>query len=336
MSRNLRERSLLKTAPTVARSQSTLEQSLNAGASSGRQAKDSTGSRAHTAGSPSHDTAAPSERPSSPAANTMADSADAPPWFLSAIESLKSSLLSENTVALSSALQPIADTLDSIKQTLESHSGSIKALEASTSDHSDRIAQLENQCSSLTKENSALLDKLDDLENRSRHSNLRAIGIPEKMEGADPTKFMTDLLLEAFGSDYFHHQPVLERAHRLGQSAAAGGTDSNKSRPFIMLFHSFQDKERVLRRSREGVSFRGHTFAGVMAHLISTYGRHGGVVGIAVASQRGGPGFDSPAGRPGSSLCGVCMFSPCLRGFPPGSPVSSHSPKTCSQANWTC
>uniref|UniRef100_A0A3B4D339 Phospholipid-transporting ATPase n=1 Tax=Pygocentrus nattereri TaxID=42514 RepID=A0A3B4D339_PYGNA len=32
----------------------------------------------------------------------------------------------------------------------------------------------------------------------------------------------------------------------------------------------------------------------------------------------------------------ICMFSPCLRGFPPGSPVSSHSPQTCSQANWTC
>uniref|UniRef100_A0A8C4SJK1 Mothers against decapentaplegic homolog n=1 Tax=Erpetoichthys calabaricus TaxID=27687 RepID=A0A8C4SJK1_ERPCA len=32
---------------------------------------------------------------------------------------------------------------------------------------------------------------------------------------------------------------------------------------------------------------------------------------------------------PGSSLRGVCMFSPCLRGFPPGAPVSSHSPKTC-------
>uniref|UniRef100_A0A0E9QMR1 Uncharacterized protein n=1 Tax=Anguilla anguilla TaxID=7936 RepID=A0A0E9QMR1_ANGAN len=23
------------------------------------------------------------------------------------------------------------------------------------------------------------------------------------------------------------------------------------------------------------------------------------------------------------------MFSPCLRGFPPGPPISSHSPKTC-------
>ena len=29
----------------------------------------------------------------------------------------------------------------------------------------------------------------------------------------------------------------------------------------------------------------------------------------------------------GHCLCGVCTFSPCLRGFPPGAPVSSHSPK---------
>uniref|UniRef100_A0A3Q2Z6C4 ETS domain-containing protein n=1 Tax=Hippocampus comes TaxID=109280 RepID=A0A3Q2Z6C4_HIPCM len=28
-------------------------------------------------------------------------------------------------------------------------------------------------------------------------------------------------------------------------------------------------------------------------------------------------------------LCGVCMFSPCLCGFSPGTPVSSHIPKTC-------
>ena len=28
----------------------------------------------------------------------------------------------------------------------------------------------------------------------------------------------------------------------------------------------------------------------------------------------------------GHCLCGVCTFSSCLRGFPPGAPVSSHSP----------
>ena len=29
----------------------------------------------------------------------------------------------------------------------------------------------------------------------------------------------------------------------------------------------------------------------------------------------------------GHCLCGVYTFSPRLRGFPPGAPVSSHSPK---------
>jgi len=32
------------------------------------------------------------------------------------------------------------------------------------------------------------------------------------------------------------------------------------------------------------------------------------------------PGF-------GHCLCGVCTFSLCLNGFPPGAPLSSHSPK---------
>ncbi len=31
----------------------------------------------------------------------------------------------------------------------------------------------------------------------------------------------------------------------------------------------------------------------------------------------------------GALLCGVCMFSSCLRGFSPGIPASSHNPKTC-------
>ncbi|KAL6476363.1 hypothetical protein MHYP_G00148620 [Metynnis hypsauchen] len=76
------------------------------------------------------------------------------------------------------------------------------------------------------------------------------------MDGTDPTNFMTELLLEVFGLDYFQHRPILEREYQLGRSSAAGGTDSNKSRPFIMLFHLFQDKERILRRSRDGIEFR--------------------------------------------------------------------------------
>ena len=48
----------------------------------------------------------------------------------------------------------------------------------------------------------------------------------------------------------------------------------------------------------------------------------------AVAAQQEGSRFKSRLGR-GIFLCGVCMFSPCKRGFSPGTPASSHSPKTC-------
>ncbi|XP_061676036.1 calaxin isoform X2 [Syngnathoides biaculeatus] len=37
---------------------------------------------------------------------------------------------------------------------------------------------------------------------------------------------------------------------------------------------------------------------------------HGGSAAKALASEFGGPGFNP-------CLCGVCIFSPCLRGFPP-------------------
>ena len=60
----------------------------------------------------------------------------------------------------------------------------------------------------------------------------------------------------------------------------------------------------------------------VSAPIQTDKGRHGGAVVSAVASQQEGPGFVSGPAR--AFLCGVCMFSPCLRGFPPGTPVSSH------------
>ena len=48
---------------------------------------------------------------------------------------------------------------------------------------------------------------------------------------------------------------------------------------------------------------------------------HGGVVVSTVASQQEGSRF--------KFKLGVCMFSPCVRGFSPGTLVSSHCPKTC-------
>ncbi|XP_072360522.1 uncharacterized protein [Scyliorhinus torazame] len=50
------------------------------------------------------------------------------------------------------------------------------------------------------------------------------------------------------------------------------------------------------------------------------YGQHDGTVVSTVASQLQGARFDSRLG----SQCEVCTFSSCLRGVPPGAPISSH------------
>ncbi|MED6260801.1 hypothetical protein ATANTOWER_029024 [Ataeniobius toweri] len=55
------------------------------------------------------------------------------------------------------------------------------------------------------------------------------------------------------------------------------------------------------------------------------WGLHSNTVGSTVALQQEGPGFNS---RPGVFLHGVCMFSPCMRGFSPRTPASSHCLKT--------
>lgn len=56
-----------------------------------------------------------------------------------------------------------------------------------------------------------------------------------------------------------------------------------------------------------------------------TLGQHGGAVISTVTSQLEGLWFESTSG-PGAFLCEVYMFSPCLRGFPPGTLALSFSP----------
>ena len=56
-------------------------------------------------------------------------------------------------------------------------------------------------------------------------------------------------------------------------------------------------------------------------------GQHGSTVVSTAASQRQGPRLIPSLGH---CLCGVCTFSPFLRGFPPGALVSFHSLKDVS------
>lgn len=62
----------------------------------------------------------------------------------------------------------------------------------------------------------ALAWKIDDLENRSRRSNLRLLGLPEKSEGNDACTFLENWLPEALDMEPLRKPLAIERAHRIG------------------------------------------------------------------------------------------------------------------------
>lgn len=187
------------------------------------------------------------------------------------LEKLRSALLSDMTqvvhslltTELAGALSPVNATLEQVKSYYEAHDERLREVEDGLNDYSDRLVNVETAMDALRRENVSLKEKLDDLENRSRRSNVRVVGIPEKMEGSDPIKFITDFFEEVLGKDFFTSPLVISRAHRVGPNSSNVKETSAKqtrSRVFLVLFHYFQDKHRIIQfsRQRRELFFRGH------------------------------------------------------------------------------
>lgn len=62
------------------------------------------------------------------------------------------------------------------------------------------------------KQVALLTNKLDDLENHSRRSNLRIVNMPEKVEGNDNVGILEKWLPEVLGPATFPSPPPIERA----------------------------------------------------------------------------------------------------------------------------
>ena len=100
----------------------------------------------------------------------------------------------------------------------------------------------------LEKENTDLKSRAEDAENRSRRSNLRFIGIPERAEGNDILSFMRRLVPQLLGEANFSSSPVIERCHRTG---VKDNSRAKGPRPILVKFHYFQDKLKIMNLSRE-------------------------------------------------------------------------------------
>ena len=111
-----------------------------------------------------------------------------------------------------------------------------------------KVAALEKQVYELTAE-------VDDLENRSRRSNLRLVNLPEKVEKGDAAAFLEKWLPEALGPETFPAPLLIERAHRLPRAP-----QSSSPRVTIMKFLNFCEKIRVMQaaRKRGKITYEGH------------------------------------------------------------------------------
>jgi uncharacterized coiled-coil protein SlyX len=78
----------------------------------------------------------------------------------------------------------------------------------------DTIARQDQVLTQLQKDNAYLKNKVDQMENQSRRSNIRVVGLKEDSEGRDPVRFFTQWIPEVLGIINFTKPLEIERAHR--------------------------------------------------------------------------------------------------------------------------
>lgn len=147
------------------------------------------------------------------------------------------------------------NTFSSFKEDLKTQSERLTNLETATSEWTTSLHSLEPTVVSLKKEVASLQAKCVDLECRSRRSNLRLVGIPEGLEGPQPTKFVADALAEIFD---LSEPPLLARAHR---TLAPKPAEGSRPRAFVICFHRYDVKEDIWRKASRGgqLKFRDKT-----------------------------------------------------------------------------
>ncbi|XP_057697484.1 cytochrome P450 2J4-like isoform X2 [Corythoichthys intestinalis] len=161
-------------------------------------------------------------------------------------------LLEENRRALSAdfkeTLAKLEHKLDSINATVTDHSAKIGDLETNATLQDSRLTALEATCAMLSDSNAKLLAKVTDLEARSRRNNIRVLGLPESIEGQlQPTVFFSKMLADVFGGVLNNTPPECDRAHRTFSAKPQPG---QRPRPVIIRLHKYQVKDKIIREAR--------------------------------------------------------------------------------------
>ncbi|KAI4810667.1 hypothetical protein KUCAC02_013605 [Chaenocephalus aceratus] len=197
-----------------------------------------------------------STRSATTAAKIAANMAAACPVTKGDLEALLSkqsdSFKSDMAKLLKESTDSLERSVNSLGQQVASFNSRLDKIEVVVGENFEKLNLMEATVQSLQSQTITLQDRVDDLENRSRRSNLRIINIPEGRErGQDPIKFVSDLIMEVTGPGVLSSPPEIERAHRSLGPRPGDSNNTGKPRAFIVKFLRFQEKEAVLRWARQ-------------------------------------------------------------------------------------
>ena len=117
--------------------------------------------------------------------------------------------------------------------------GSVKNISVPSIPHGTVI-----KMESLIKDNSKMVEKITDLEDRSRRNNLRINGIVES-ENETPAQTESKIINLFKNKLKIDKEIVIERCHRSGSKTYRDGVE-NKKRVIVMKLLNFKDKELVI------------------------------------------------------------------------------------------
>lgn len=152
-------------------------------------------------------------------------------------------------------MDPISQLLQLHRSELDEHNKRITEAETRISDMEDVVTPIKAKLQSLEKLVHDMGERAEDLENRGRRKNIRIVGLPEGVEGDNPTRFFESWLPKVLGITSKAGRIKLERAHR---SLAPKPSSTQRPRPILVRFHNFQDKQQVLNAARE-LGIKGST-----------------------------------------------------------------------------
>lgn len=122
------------------------------------------------------------------------------------------SLMTKFQVEINTVFSKLEEWVDKFQDTLLDHQQRLSSSETFANSTSQEGHGKQSWPHYLKQILSYIL-KLVDLEGCSRRNNIRIVGLPENIEGAHPTAFFSQVLVEVLGDQILNSTPELDRAH---------------------------------------------------------------------------------------------------------------------------